>query len=157
MWPTVGVIYDQWEKPVKTRTSVWWSPRCAHSYPINACLWKHMVAPPPPHTHPCGLSYFILIFYLWYFLEPISLKLLGLNELLADDKYWTTQASHEGTLCLVGWERSLIAANILKAYKGYIEYKKIAASTGKDTRGLVRPMGYWLEQYAVEVLNTKSL
>eukprot|EP00057_Strongylocentrotus_purpuratus_P031459 XP_784671.3 PREDICTED: uncharacterized protein LOC579463 [Strongylocentrotus purpuratus] len=66
--------------------------------------------------------------------EPISLKLLGLNELLADDKYWTTQASHEGTLCPVGWERPLIAANILKAYKGYIEYKNIAASTDLEVR-----------------------
>ncbi|XP_041469179.1 uncharacterized protein LOC121418993 [Lytechinus variegatus] len=61
--------------------------------------------------------------------EPINLKLIGLNELLADDRYWTSQKSHEGTVCPVGWDRTAMSANLLKAYTGYIEYKKITPAT----------------------------
>ncbi|XP_063965620.1 uncharacterized protein LOC129275953 isoform X2 [Lytechinus pictus] len=64
--------------------------------------------------------------------EPISIKLIGINEAL-DDKFWTKQQEYEASGdCPTNWQRGTIQANILEAFGDYPEHRRVTPSEDID-------------------------
>ncbi|XP_030835264.1 uncharacterized protein LOC575002 [Strongylocentrotus purpuratus] len=60
--------------------------------------------------------------------EPISIDLIGLNEVL-DSKFWTRQTDYETSGdCPANWQRGTIQANILTAFNDYPSYNDVTPS-----------------------------